>query len=258
MPEYVVPEGVRIGHVHLSVSDLERAERFYGGLLGFEVMQRWGDEALFVSAGGYHHHIGLNIWAGRGASPAPAGHTGLYHFAILYPSRRALAQAYLRLRAARYPIDGAADHGVSEAIYLQDPDQNGIEIYRDRRESEWPRKDGDIAMGTRRLDLEGLLAAASYQGDALRGEDVLAALAALPHFRGDENALRAEIAWPNFSAAVGFVDELARLAERQNHHPDVDLRYRTVRLQLKSHDVDGVSRRDIELAQAVERLLGNV
>ena len=113
-------------------------------------------------------------------------------------------------------------------------------------------------MGTRRLDLEGLLAAASYQGDALRGEDVLAAIASLPHFRGDENALRAELAWPTFAAAVGFVAEVARLAERQNHHPDVDLRHRRVRLELRSHDVDGVSRRDIELAQAVERLLGAV
>ena len=258
MPEYMVPDGVRVGHVHLSVSDLGRAERFYCGILGFAVMQRWGDEALFVSAGGYHHQIGLNIWAGRGASPAPPGHTGLYHFAILYPSRRALARAYLRLRAVRYPIDGAADHGVSEAIYLRDPDQNGIEIYRDRPASEWPRRDGGVAMGTARLDLEGLLAAASYQGDALRGEDVSAALASLPHFRGDEDGLRAEIAWPSFAAAVAFVDEVARLAEGLNHHPDLDLGYRRVRLELRSRDVDGVSRRDIELAQAVERLLGEV
>ncbi len=256
MPEYAVPHGVRIGHVHLSVSDLGRAERFYRGLLGFRVMQRWGDEALFISAGGYHHHIGLNIWAGRGAAAPPPGHTGLYHFAILYPSRRALAQAYLRLRAARYPIDGAADHGVSEAIYLQDPDQNGIEIYRDRPESEWPRQGDGVAMGTRRLDLEGLLGAASYRGDALRGGDVAQALTRLPHFRGDENALRAELGFENFEAAVGFVDQVAELARTANHHPDVDLRYHQVGLQLLSHDVDGVSRRDVELAEAVEGLLG--
>ncbi len=136
MSDYRLPDAVRIGHVHLTVSDLARAERFYCGILGFSVTQRWGDQALFLATGGYHHHIGLNIWAGRGTTPPPAGHTGLYHVAIVYPSRRALLAAYLRLRAARHPIDGAADHGVSEAIYLQDPDRNGVE------------------MGTRRLDLE--------------------------------------------------------------------------------------------------------
>ncbi len=252
--DYNLPEAVRIGHVHLTVSDLAQAERFYCGLLGFSVTQRWADEALFVSAGGYHHHIGLNIWAGRGATPPPPGHTGLYHVAILYPSRRALAAAYLRLQAARYPIDGAADHGVSEAIYLHDPDQNGIEIYRDRPQAEWPRDAGGVAMGTRRLDLEGLLAAAGDEGDTVRGADLRAALASLPHFRGDEEALAAEISFPSFAEAVGFIDQVARLAEAANHHPDIDLRFRQVRLSLRSHDTHGVSPRDLRLAEAIEGL----
>lgn len=149
----------RIGHVHLTVSDLDRALSFYRDVLGFEVTSRYGRDAVFLSAGGYHHHIGLNTWAGRGA-PAPApGTTGLYHFAILYPDRRALAAGLRRVLDAGVPLEGAADHGVSEAIYLRDPDGNGIELYRDRPEHEWPRRpDGAIAMHTRALDVERLLA----------------------------------------------------------------------------------------------------
>jgi len=150
----------RIGHVHLTVSDLDRALAFYRDVLGFEVMSRYGRDAVFLSAGGYHHHIGLNTWAGRGA-PAPApGTTGLYHFAILYPDRRSLAAALRRLLDAGVPLEGASDHGVSEAIYLRDPDGNGVELYRDRPEAEWPRDaDGGLEMSTRALDLERLLAA---------------------------------------------------------------------------------------------------
>ncbi len=149
----------RIGHVHLTVSDLDRALSFYRDVLGFEVTSRYGRDAVFLSAGGYHHHIGLNTWAGRGA-PAPAPETtGLYHFAILYPDRRALAAGLRRVLDAGVPLEGAADHGVSEAIYLRDPDGNGIELYRDRPEHEWPRgPDGAIAMHTRALDVERLLA----------------------------------------------------------------------------------------------------
>jgi catechol 2,3-dioxygenase len=150
--------GTRIGHVHLKVADLERALGFYRDVLGFEVTQRMGSEAAFLSAGGYHHHIGLNTWESRGGSPPPPGATGLYHLAILYPTRAALADALRRLRAAGIPLDGAADHGVSEALYLRDPDGNGIELYRDRPPEEWPRTpDGGLAMVTRRLDLEELL-----------------------------------------------------------------------------------------------------
>jgi catechol 2,3-dioxygenase len=150
--------GTRIGHVHLKVADLERALGFYRDVLGFEVTQRMGSEAAFLSAGGYHHHIGLNTWESRGGSPPPAGATGLYHLAILYPTRAALADALRRLRAAGIPLDGAADHGVSEALYLRDPDGNGVELYRDRPPEEWPRTpDGGLAMVTRRLDLEELL-----------------------------------------------------------------------------------------------------
>ena len=148
---------VRIGHVHLKVADLERALAFYRGVLGFEVMQQ-RDGAMFVSAGGYHHHIAFNIWESRGGSPPPAGSTGLYHVAILYPTRAALADALRRLRAANIPLEGASDHGVSEALYLRDPDGNGIELYRDRAQAEWPRTpDGKLAMITRRLDLDDLL-----------------------------------------------------------------------------------------------------
>jgi catechol 2,3-dioxygenase len=150
---------VRIGHVHLKVADLERALGFYCGMLGFELMQRMGDSAAFVSAGGYHHHIGLNTWESRGGSPPPRGTTGLYHVAILYPDRPSLADALRRLVRAGIALDGAADHGVSEALYLRDPDGNGVELYRDRPEFEWPRTpDGGIAMFTRPLDLDALLA----------------------------------------------------------------------------------------------------
>lgn len=148
---------VRIGHVHLRVSDLKRAIDFYQGVLGFEVTQLYGDQAAFLSAGGYHHHIGLNTWGTLGASPPPAGTTGLYHLAILYPTRAALADALRRLIEAKIPIDGASDHGVSEAIYLRDPDDNGVELYWDRPRDMWPlTPDGRLAMFTRQLDLTDL------------------------------------------------------------------------------------------------------
>ncbi len=154
-----IDPGVDIGHVHLKVSDLERALDFYCGVLGFELTTRYGAEAAFVSAGGYHHHIGLNTWESRGGSPPPPGTTGLYHFAIRYPNRPALADALRRLRAAKIALTGAADHGVSEALYLNDPDGNGIELYWDRPREKWPKTpDGKIEMYTRPLDLEGLLA----------------------------------------------------------------------------------------------------
>ena len=150
--------GTRIGHVHLKVSDLDRALAFYCGVLGFELMQRYASDAAFVSAGGYHHHIGLNTWDSRGGSPPAHGTTGLFHLAILYPSRPALADALRRLIAAGISLDGASDHGVSEALYLRDPDENGVELYRDRPESEWPRTPkGQLAMFTRRLDVDDLL-----------------------------------------------------------------------------------------------------
>jgi catechol 2,3-dioxygenase len=149
---------VRIGHVHLKVADLERALQFYCGVLGFELQQRFGNEAAFISAGGYHHHIGLNTWESKGGSPPPPGRTGLYHLAILYPTRPALADAVRRLFDAGIELDGAADHGVSEAIYLHDPDGNGVELYRDRPDSEWPRTpNGELAMFTHALDLASLL-----------------------------------------------------------------------------------------------------
>jgi catechol 2,3-dioxygenase len=149
---------VRIGHVHLKVADLERALQFYCGVLGFEVQQRFGSEAAFISAGGYHHHIGLNTWESKGGSPPPPGRTGLYHTAILYPTRATLADAVRRVLDAGFELDGAADHGVSEAIYLRDPDENGVELYRDRPESEWPRTpNGELAMFTHALDLPALL-----------------------------------------------------------------------------------------------------
>ncbi len=151
-----------IGHVHLKVSDLERAIAFYTTALGFEITQRMGDSAAFVSAGGYHHHIGLNTWESHLGAAPPRGTTGLYHFAIRYPDRAALAEALVRLREARVPLEGASDHGVSEALYLRDPDGNGIELYWDRPRSEWPREqDGTIRMLTERLDLNELLAAAT-------------------------------------------------------------------------------------------------
>jgi len=151
----------RIGHVHLTVSDLERALAFYRDVLGFDVTTRYGTDAVFLSAGGYHHHIGLNTWAGRGAPQPPRGTTGLYHFAVLYPDRPALAQAVRRVLDHGVRLEGASDHGVSEAVYLRDPDGNGVELYRDRPDREWPRApDGSLAMQTLPLDLEALLSEA--------------------------------------------------------------------------------------------------
>lgn len=153
-----IDSGVVIGHVHLKVADLERAVAFYRDVLGFELMQQIGNEAAFLSAGGYHHHIGLNTWESRGGAPPPPGTTGLYHVAIRYPGRRALADAFCRLREAGIGIEGAADHGVSEALYLRDPDGNGVELYWDRPRDEWPRAgDGSLVMFTRPLDLRSLL-----------------------------------------------------------------------------------------------------
>ena len=152
-----IDPGVDIGHVHLKVADLDRALAFYCGVLGFELTQR-REQAAFVSAGGYHHHIGLNTWESRGGSPPPPGSTGLYHTAIRYPTRAALADALRRLMAAGIRLDGASDHGVSEALYLRDPDQNGVELYWDRPKAQWPRTaKGELAMVTRRLDLDDLL-----------------------------------------------------------------------------------------------------
>jgi catechol 2,3-dioxygenase len=154
---------VRIGHVHLKVADLERSLGFYCGVLGFELEQRYGPGAAFVAAGDYHHHIGLNTWESLGGSPPPPGSTGLYHFAILYPTRASLADALRRVINAQVPLDGAADHGVSEALYLRDPDDNGVELYWDRPQNKWPRSaDGQLAMYTRPLDLEGLLREAEW------------------------------------------------------------------------------------------------
>lgn len=156
-PQPIHP-GVRIGHVHLKVAELDRALGFYRDVLGFEVMQRYGKQAVFLSAGGYHHHIGLNTWESAGGSPPPPGTTGLYHVAILYPTRALLADALRRLIAANHELDGAADHGVSEALYLRDPDGNGVELYWDRPPELWPRDaKGEIAMFTRALDLGALL-----------------------------------------------------------------------------------------------------
>ena len=153
-----IDPGVRIGHVHLRVADLERSVAFYCGVLGFALTQRYGREAAFISAGGYHHHIGLNTWESRGGSPPPPGTTGLYHLAVLYPTRAALADALRRLQHAGVTLDGASDHGVSEALYLRDPDQNGVELYWDRPKETWPRTpDGELAMFTRPLDLASLL-----------------------------------------------------------------------------------------------------
>jgi catechol 2,3-dioxygenase len=150
---------VSIGHVHLKVADLQRALDFYCGVLGFELIQRYGDSAAFISAGGYHHHIGLNTWESAGGSPPPPGTTGLYHIAILYPTRAALADALRRVIAAGVPLEGASDHGVSEALYLRDPDDKGVELYCDRPKDLWPRApDGGLVMYTRQLDLRSLLA----------------------------------------------------------------------------------------------------
>jgi catechol 2,3-dioxygenase len=154
-----VDSQVRIGHVHLKVADLERALNFYCGVLGFELIQRFGSQAAFVSAGGYHHHIGLNTWESKGGKPPAPGTTGLYHVAILYPTRATLADALRRVLAAGVELDGAADHGVSEAIYLRDPDGNGVELYRDRPREQWPHTpSGELSMSTHPLDLDGLLA----------------------------------------------------------------------------------------------------
>ncbi|MCG6904522.1 MAG: VOC family protein [Rhodobacter sp.] len=151
----------RIGHVHLKVADLERAIGFYSGVLGFQVTQRYGDQAAFLAAGGYHHHIGLNTWESRGGTPPPPGHSGLYHSAFLYPDRASLADALRRVVDAGIPLDGAADHGVSEAIYLRDPDGNGVELYRDRAPADWPRDpQGALRMVNDRLDIAALLAEA--------------------------------------------------------------------------------------------------
>jgi len=153
-----IDAGVRIGHVHLKVADLDRALKFYCGVLGFELQQKFGTQAAFISAGGYHHHLGLNTWESAGGSPPPLHSTGLYHIAILYPTRALLADAVRRVLTAGGELDGAADHGVSEAVYLRDPDGNGVELYRDRPESEWPRTpNGELTMFTRQLDLAALL-----------------------------------------------------------------------------------------------------
>jgi catechol 2,3-dioxygenase len=157
-----LPAATRIGHVHLKVADLERAIAFYEGVLGFDLCQRYGTQAAFLSAGGYHHHIGLNTWESAGGTPPPPGHTGLYHTAILLPDRPSLGAAIARVLAAGVQLTGAADHGVSEAVYLNDPDGNGIELYRDRPEAEWPRDaEGRLVIVNRRLDVAALLAEAA-------------------------------------------------------------------------------------------------
>ncbi len=161
MPDTAIHPDVRIGHVHLRVADLDRALAFYHGVLGLEITQRFGNSAAFLSAGGYHHHIGLNTWESLGGRPPAPGTTGLYHLAIVYPTRAELGNALQRLIAAKIPLDGASDHGVSEALYLRDPDQNGVELYWDRPRSEWPHDaNGNLAMFTRPLYLRAILAAA--------------------------------------------------------------------------------------------------
>lgn len=161
MNDYTIPARTSIGHTHLKVADLDRALAFWQGVLGFDLQQRMGDQAAFLSAGGYHHHIGLNTWESAGGSPPPRGSTGLYHVAILYPTRHDLAIAVKRVLQAEIPLQGASDHGVSEAIYLADPDGNGVELYWDRPNAEWPRDpNGGIGMYSRRLDLAKLLALA--------------------------------------------------------------------------------------------------
>ena len=155
---YIIPAQTHIGHVHLKVSDIERSLAFYCDLLGFQLTMKYGDQAAFISAGGYHHHIGLNTWHSKGAPPAPVNGVGLYHTAIVYPTRRDLAAILDRLRHANYPLTGASDHGVSEALYLNDPDGNGVELYWDRPKEQWPKHaDGSLEMYTRMLDLRGLL-----------------------------------------------------------------------------------------------------
>lgn len=157
--DYIIPAQTRIGHVHLKISDLEKSLAFYVDLLGFELTQLYGDQGAFISAGGYHHHIGLNTWQSKGAPPAPAYGVGLYHTAVVYPTRKDLAFILRRLLEHRYPLTGASDHGVSEALYLDDPDGNGVELYWDRPRELWPKdEEGNITMYTRRLSMEGLLA----------------------------------------------------------------------------------------------------
>lgn len=157
--DYIIPAQTQIGHIHLKVSDLDRALWFYRDLLGFRVTMMYGSQAAFISAGGYHHHIGLNTWQSKGSPPAPKEGVGLYHTAILYPTRKDLAIIYDRIRSANYPFTGASDHGVSEALYLDDPDGNGVELYWDRPKELWPSKeDGSLDMFTKHLDLDDLLA----------------------------------------------------------------------------------------------------
>ena len=161
MSTYTVPSKTKIGHVHLKVADLDRAIAFYRDVLGFEITDRFGSDAVFLSAGGYHHHIGLNTWQSKGASPAPENSAGLFHLAILYPTRKDLAQVLNQLIAKGVRLDGASDHGVSQALYLRDPDNNGVELYWDRDPAEWPRDaEGNLSMSTDRLDLNALLAEA--------------------------------------------------------------------------------------------------
>lgn len=158
MDKYIIPAQTRIGHVHLKVADLDRSLAFYRDLLGFEVTTLYGTQAAFISAGGYHHHIGLNTWYSKGAAPAPVRAAGLFHTAILYPTRKDLAFIVKRLADARYPLTGMSDHGVSEAIYLDDPDKNGVELYWDKPKEQWPvNPDGSLTMYTEALDIEGLL-----------------------------------------------------------------------------------------------------
>jgi catechol 2,3-dioxygenase len=158
MSSYTIPAQTRIGHVHLKVSDIKRSLAFYCDLLGFELMTMYGTDAAFISAGGYHHHIGLNTWYSKNSSPAPKNQPGLFHTAIVYPMRRDLAVAFDRLRTANYPLTGASDHGVSEALYLDDPDKNGVELYWDRPKALWPKNDdGSLLMYTQSLDLTALL-----------------------------------------------------------------------------------------------------
>jgi catechol 2,3-dioxygenase len=168
-----MPAGTRIGHVHLKVADIQRSLDFYCGILGFKLMARMGDQAAFIAAGDYHHHIGLNTWESAGGTPPPPGHTGLYHHAILFPSRKTLAEALKRLIDAGWPLTGASDHGVSEALYLDDPDGNGVELYRDRPVEEWPRAaDGSLTMYSHHLDLANLLAEADAGEEAAEAGNV--------------------------------------------------------------------------------------
>ena len=159
---FIIPAGTHIGHVHLKVADLQRALDFYCGVLGFELQQMYGTDAAFISAGGYHHHIGLNTWESKGGSPPPPGTTGLYHTAILYPTRVDLANAFKRVVQSGRELDGAANHGVSDALYLRDPDENGVELYWDRAKDDWPRgPDGKLTMSNARIDLKALLETAT-------------------------------------------------------------------------------------------------